>query len=169
IGATPVLAMLHTLAKEHSDRQIWWLHGARSRRDDSFAAEARALLATLPNIRTRIYYSLPDQNDRQGRDFDTAGRLTGSLLAELEPPRDAEAYLCGPTPFMDEISASLTAIGLNASRTHTGPFGPRPRPPPAHRGNPPASATCPRRPARNRADNRIRPQQPFHPLEQRLR
>jgi MOSC domain-containing protein YiiM/ferredoxin-NADP reductase len=72
IGATPVLAMLHTLAKEHSDRQIWWLHGARSRRDDSFAAEARDLLATLPNIRTRIYYSRPDQNDRQGRDFDTA-------------------------------------------------------------------------------------------------
>jgi ferredoxin-NADP reductase/MOSC domain-containing protein YiiM/ferredoxin len=138
IGATPVLAMLHTLAKEHSDRQIWWLHGARSRRDDSFAAEARDLLATLPNIRTRIYYSRPDQNDRQGRDFDTAGRLTGSLLAELEPPRDAEAYLCGPTPFMDEISASLTAIGLNASRIHTEPFGPAP-------GLTPGIAATPRR------------------------
>ena len=30
IGATPVLAMLHALAQEHSDREIWWLHGARS-------------------------------------------------------------------------------------------------------------------------------------------
>ena len=40
IGATPVLAMLHALAAEHSERQIWWLHGARSGRDHAFAAEA---------------------------------------------------------------------------------------------------------------------------------
>ena len=30
IGATPVLAMLQALAAEHSDREIWWLHGARN-------------------------------------------------------------------------------------------------------------------------------------------
>ena len=62
----------------------------------------------------------------EGRDFDSAGRLTASLLAELEPPRDAEAYLCGPTSFMEEISAGLAAIGLDASRIHTEPFGPAP-------------------------------------------
>ena len=48
------------------------------------------------------------------------------LLAELEPPRDAEAYLCGPAPFMDEISAGLAAMGIDASRIHTEPFGPAP-------------------------------------------
>ncbi len=126
IGATPVLAMLHALAEEHSDREIWWLHGARSSRDHSFAAEARALLASLPNVRTHVYYSRPGPNDLEGRDFDSAGRLTASLLAELEPPRDAEAYLCGPTPFMEEISAGLAAIGIDASRIHTEPFGPAP-------------------------------------------
>src|SRR4029453_8305419 len=57
IGATPVLAMLHALAQEHSEREIWWLHGARSRRDHCFAAEARALLGSLPNVRTHICYS----------------------------------------------------------------------------------------------------------------
>jgi ferredoxin-NADP reductase/MOSC domain-containing protein YiiM/ferredoxin len=126
IGATPVLAMLHALAKEHSDREIWWLHGARSSRDHSFAAEARALLASLPNVRTRVCYSCPDLDDLKGRDFDSAGRLTASLLAELEPPRNAEAYLCGPTPFMEEISAGLAAIGLGATHVHTEPFGPAP-------------------------------------------
>ena len=70
IGATPVLAMLHALAQEHSDREIWWLHGARSSRDHPFAAEARALLASLPNVRTHVYYSRPGPNDREGRDFD---------------------------------------------------------------------------------------------------
>jgi ferredoxin-NADP reductase/MOSC domain-containing protein YiiM/ferredoxin len=126
IGATPVLAMLQALAQEHSDREIWWLHGARRSRDHPFAAEARALLASLRNVRTHVYYSRPDPSDVEGRDFDRAGRLSASLLAELEPPRDAEAYLCGPTPFMDEISAALAAMGIDAARIHTEPFGPAP-------------------------------------------
>ena len=126
IGATPVLAMLQALAEEHSDREIWWLHGTRNRRQQSFAAEAHGLLASLPNGRSHVYYSRPDPDDLQGRDFDSAGRLTGSVLAQLEPPRDAEAYLCGPTPFMDEISASLAALGIDAARIHTEPFGPAP-------------------------------------------
>ncbi len=48
IGATPVLAMLQALAEEHSEREIWWLHGARSGRDHAFAAEARALARLAP-------------------------------------------------------------------------------------------------------------------------
>jgi ferredoxin-NADP reductase/MOSC domain-containing protein YiiM/ferredoxin len=124
IGATPVLAMLDALAEEHSDREIWWLHGARSRREHSFAAEARALLESLPNVRVHVSYSRPGTDDLEGRDFDSAGHLTASLLAQLEPPRDAVAYLCGPTPFMEEMSAGLAALGIEASRIHTEPFGP---------------------------------------------
>src|SRR5262249_52367079 len=78
IGATPVLAMLHELAKEHSERIVWWLHGARSGSEHSFAPEARALLASLPNVRTHICYSRPGPDDVEGRDFDSAGRLSGS-------------------------------------------------------------------------------------------
>jgi ferredoxin-NADP reductase/MOSC domain-containing protein YiiM/ferredoxin len=126
IGATPVLAMLQALAEEHSDRKIWWLHGARSSRDHAFAAEARTLVAALPNVVTHVCYSRPGPDDLEGRDFDIAGRLTASVLAELDPPRDAEAYLCGPAPFMDDVSAGLAAIGIDAPRIHTEPFGPAP-------------------------------------------
>src|SRR4051794_23057507 len=126
IGATPVLAMLQALAEEHSDREIWWLHGARSSRDHPFAAEAKALLAGLPHLTAHVYYSRPGPTDSKGRDFDSAGRLTASVLAELEPPRDAQAYVCGPAPFMDDISAGLAAMGIEAARIHTEPFGPAP-------------------------------------------
>jgi ferredoxin-NADP reductase/MOSC domain-containing protein YiiM len=126
IGATPVLAMLQALAKEHSDREIWWLYGARSSRDHPFAAEARALAASLPNVRSHIYYSRPGPDDRAGRDFDRRGRLSAPLLAELAAPRDAEAYLCGPALFMAEMSAGLAAIGIDTSRIHSEPFGPAP-------------------------------------------
>jgi ferredoxin-NADP reductase/ferredoxin len=126
VGATPVLAMLHALAEEHSERPIWWLHGARSSRDHSFAAEARELLSSLPNVRAHVCYSEPGPNDLEGRDFDHLGRVSAELLAELELPRDAEAYICGPAPFMNDISAALVAIGLGAQRIHTEPFGPAP-------------------------------------------
>jgi ferredoxin-NADP reductase len=151
VGATPMLAMLHALAQEHSEREIWWLHGARSSGEDCFAAEARALLGSLPNVRTHICFSRPASTDLEGRDFDSAGRLSAAALAQLDPPREAEAYLCGPIPFMDEISAALAAAGFDASRVHTEPFGPAPgqtpgiasvpartpHPPPGNPGNGP--------------------------------
>jgi len=124
IGATPVLAMLQALAQERSDREIWLLYGARDGREHPFAAEARALVAALPNVRAHVYYSHPGPNDLEGRDFDSAGRLTAPVVAELQPPSDAEVYLCGPTAFMDDISAGLAAIGFDASRIHTEVFGP---------------------------------------------
>jgi len=124
IGATPVLAMLQALAQERSDREIWWLQGARNSREHPFAAEARALLASLPNARAHVYFSRPGPDDVQGRDFDSAGRLTASMLAKVDPPSHAEAYLCGPAAFMDEISGGLAALGFDVSRIHTEPFGP---------------------------------------------
>jgi ferredoxin-NADP reductase/MOSC domain-containing protein YiiM/ferredoxin len=126
IGATPVLGMLEALAGEHREREIWWLHGARSGRDHCFAAEARALLASLPNVHSHVTYSRPGEDDVEGRDFDSAGRLSAELVVELAPPRDAQAYLCGPIPFMEEISAGLAAMGVDASHIHTEPFGPAP-------------------------------------------
>jgi ferredoxin-NADP reductase/MOSC domain-containing protein YiiM len=124
IGATPVIAMLQSLVQEHSDREIWWLHAARNGREHPFAAETQALLASLRNVRTHVYYSSPGRNDLKGRDFDTAGHLTASALAELKPPADGQGYLCGPTGFMDDISAGLAGLGFDGSRIHTEPFGP---------------------------------------------
>ena len=89
IGATPVLAMLQALAEKHSEREIWWLHGARSSRDHSFAAEARTVLASLPNVRVHVYYSRPGPNELEGRDFDSAGR---------SPPRFSPSSTRRATP-----------------------------------------------------------------------
>ena len=54
IGATPVLAMLHALAHEHAEREVWWLHGARSSRDHAVrrgGPGAPRLAAERPNPR----------------------------------------------------------------------------------------------------------------------
>ena len=123
IGVTPVLAMLHALVAEGTSRQVWWLHGARNRAEHAFAAEAAALLAELPNAHVHICYSRPGPDDRPGEGFTSAGRLTAEIVEQLGVPRDADAYLCGPTAFMDGLGAALAALGFDPLRIHTETFG----------------------------------------------
>jgi ferredoxin-NADP reductase/MOSC domain-containing protein YiiM len=144
VGATPVLAMLDALVAGHSSRDIWWLHGARRRADEPFAAESRALLAALPGAHRHVCYSSPGPDDVQGRDYDTAGRLSAPVLAALDLPRDADAYLCGPPAFMADISAALAAGGVQAARIRTEVFGAGPAQTP---GIAPVTARRPHQPA----------------------
>src|SRR6266568_3653871 len=143
VGATPVLAMLHALAAARSGRDIWWLHSARSRSEEPFAAESRALLAPLANGHRHVCYSRPGPGDVQGRDFQTAGRLSSTMLAALDLPRAADAYICGPAAFMAEVSAALVGLGVVGSRVHTEIFGAAPSQTP---GIAPAAARPPHLP-----------------------
>jgi ferredoxin-NADP reductase len=128
IGATPVLAMLRRLADEHTTREVWWLHGARSPAEHAFAAEAHALLATLPHAHEHVFYSHPpaDAPLPAGAGAWTAGRLTAEAVAALGLPARATAYVCGPDAFMAAMREALVAAGLPAARVHTELFGSRP-------------------------------------------
>jgi ferredoxin-NADP reductase/MOSC domain-containing protein YiiM len=126
VGATPVLAMLHALAEQGSTRQVWWLYGARNRGDHPFAQEARSLLGALPQGRGFVYYSRPGSEDRAGVDFDAPGHLGVGAMESLGVPPDADFYLCGPTGFLQDLSAGLAAWGVAAHRVHREIFGPGP-------------------------------------------
>ena len=78
VGATPVLAMLHALAAAKSTRDIWWLHSARRRADEPFAAESRALLAALPSAHRHICYSSPGPDDVLGPRLRHGGTPVGA-------------------------------------------------------------------------------------------
>jgi ferredoxin-NADP reductase len=123
VGATPVMAMLHALAVEASPREIWWLYGARRRREHPFAEETRTLLKALAHGHGHIRYSSPDPEDRPGLDFDARGRLDMGVLRELKVPRNADFYICGPQAFMSDLTAGLAAWGIGPSRIHTELFG----------------------------------------------
>ena len=126
VGATPVLAMLHALAAGASNRDVWWLHGARNRAEEPFAEESRSLLAALARGHRYVCYSRPAPGEVPGRDYQTAGRLSASVLAGLGLPPDADAYICGPAAFMAEISAALVELGIDGARVHTEIFGAAP-------------------------------------------
>ena len=139
IGVTPVLAMLHALAAGASAREVWWLYGARDRREHPFAEETRSLLNALANGHSHICYSSPDPEDRPGIDFDACGRLDMRVFQELGLPRNADFYLCGPPAFISDLTAGLAAWGIATSRIYTENFGAGP-------SKTPGIAASPRRP-----------------------
>lgn len=123
VGATPVLSMLHRLAATRSKRPVWWLHGARNGQEHPFADESRALVDQLPHSHSHIFYSQPTPADRIGIQFTERGRLSSEALAGLNLPCDADAYLCGPSAFMNDLGAGLATYGLDPSRVHSELFG----------------------------------------------
>jgi ferredoxin-NADP reductase/MOSC domain-containing protein YiiM len=125
IGATPVLAMLHSLAAAGaaSTREVWWCYGTRNGREHPFAAEARASLNGLPRGHALVVYSKPEDADRQGRDYDASGHLTVSLLQQFQIPKEADFYLCGPAAFLTEFTAELKSWGVHDSSLHAERFG----------------------------------------------
>ena len=123
VGVTPVLAMLYALHDSQSTRDIWWLYSTRNGAEHAFAQETRALLATLPHARSRVWYSRPDPEDNIGTDYDELGHITPERIAATQAPIDSEFYLCGPTTFMTAITAGLETLGVPTARVHTEAFG----------------------------------------------
>ncbi len=122
IGATPVLAMLHSLAAspEAETREVWWCYGARNGKQHPFANEVRELLKRLPRGHSFIAYSRPDDGDR---DYDASAHLNLSALQGLGISQASDFYLCGPEAFLAEFTADLKAWGILATRIHSEAFG----------------------------------------------
>ena len=111
IGITPVLAMLHALAANASEREIWWLHITRDPQSLAFGGEVSELIESLSNARQRVFYTAQ------------VGRPDASAIAALGLPREAIAYLCGPEQFMAEMRSALADAGIDPVRIHSELFG----------------------------------------------
>lgn len=123
VGATPVMSMLHALATEKSEREIWWIYGARSRADHPFAEESSALLKQLSGGRSYIVYSRPAATDQVGLDFDASGHIDAALLKKIGVSLDSEFYMCGPSSFLENMRNELRNWGVPDGKVHSEIFG----------------------------------------------
>ena len=123
VGATPVMSMLHSLAAERSQREIWWIYGARNRGNHPFAEESRSLLKQLSRGRAYIVYSRPAASDKVGADFDAPGHIDTALLERIGVSQSSDFYLCGPSSFLQNMRDGLGAWGVLAGNVHTEIFG----------------------------------------------
>ena len=123
VGATPVMSMLHSLAAERSQREIWWIYGARNRTDHPFAEESRSLLKQLSRGREYIVYSRPAAIDHVGTDFNAPGHIDAALLEKIGVSKGSDFYLCGPSSFLQNMRDGLRNWGVLAGNVHTEIFG----------------------------------------------
>jgi ferredoxin-NADP reductase/MOSC domain-containing protein YiiM len=126
IGATPVLAMLHALSAAGSLREVWWIYGARNRAEHPFARESRGLVEAMANGRRHVVYSKPGVDDQLGVDYDSVGHVDLALLEHIGVPRNADFYLCGPEPFLRQLTQSLKTWITDITRIYQEVFGAEP-------------------------------------------
>jgi ferredoxin-NADP reductase/MOSC domain-containing protein YiiM len=123
VGATPVISMLHALAAGKSQREIWWIYGARNSLEHPFAQESRSLLKQLSRGRGFVVYSRPAATDKLDLDFDASGHVDTALLDRIGVPPNSNFYLCGPSSFLENMQVGLRNWGVLAENVHTEIFG----------------------------------------------
>jgi ferredoxin-NADP reductase len=117
------MSMLHALAAEKSEREIWWIYGARNRIEHPFAQESRSLLKQLSRGRSFIVYSRPSATDKLELDFDASGHVDAALLEKIGVSPNSDFYVCGPSSFLENMRDGLRNWGVLAENVHTETFG----------------------------------------------
>ncbi|EKG0017076.1 NO-inducible flavohemoprotein [Vibrio cholerae] len=114
VGATPMQAILHTLAKQNKSG-VTYLYACNSAKEHTFAQETAQLIAQQGWMQ-QVWY----------RDESADDVLQGEMqLAELTLPiEDGDFYLCGPIGFMQYVVKQLLALGVDKTRIHYEVFGP---------------------------------------------
>jgi ferredoxin-NADP reductase len=123
VGLTPMLSMAHRLARQGT-RRTWFIHACLDGDVHACRREVEALAARSSNVRHYFCYANPTSRDRATAAFDSEGLLTAEKLQSFLPIDDYECYLCGPTPFMQAMFATLTRLGVAESRIFYEFFGP---------------------------------------------
>lgn len=122
-GITAVFRILQHLAGK-TNREVLWMHATRSRQDDAFGPEVRALAASRSGIKCITIYETIGPEDVQGMHFDAIGRISAELLRAHLPVGNAEFYYCGPIGFVAATEHILDELGVAAQRRHTEAFAP---------------------------------------------
>ncbi|MBS0418407.1 MAG: MOSC domain-containing protein [Proteobacteria bacterium] len=152
IGVTPLLSM----ARAHLDRgpgtaPLRLFHCVRNGAAHPLRTEIAELQSSHTGFKARFYYSQPRPEDAQTPH--EAGRLTAERLiaavADLQiefagkmipvPWYEIDMYLCGPTPFLEQMHADLIQRGARPERLKMEYFMPHARPQRGQSGIPQAT------------------------------
>src|SRR5690606_10214187 len=99
--------MLNAIIDSGSNREVWFIHGARNSKEHAMGDHIRKLARQNDNVHVHVVYSQPLRDDVKGKDFDSKGYVDIELLKKILPGNEAEFYLCGPPPFMKSLFDGL--------------------------------------------------------------
>jgi ferredoxin-NADP reductase len=123
-GLVPLMAMLRHRRATGTSVDARLLLSARTVEDVLYREEL-AELATVAADAARVRITLTRGEPPPGWDG-FARRIDRDMLVELGPPPSERprAYVCGPTPFVEEAARLLVELGHEPARVHTERFGP---------------------------------------------
>lgn len=120
VGVTPHAAMISHLANTQSDRPVTFLHVDRGTMPFILEGQLSDDLSALAGARSVVWDSRDGALD--GLDIERrSGRMD---LGSVDLPGDAEYFLCGSLPFMQDVRAALMANGITSEDIRYEVFGP---------------------------------------------
>ncbi|QII85750.1 NO-inducible flavohemoprotein [Bordetella hinzii] len=127
VGITPMMSMLNALLQRQEaggpPRQLRFVHACRAASAHAMRDAVAEAARRYPNVRRHVFYEHVGEGDRQGVDYDHAGRIDWQRIADDVVLPEADYYLCGPLPFMRAQHQALSALGVPARRIHAEAFG----------------------------------------------
>jgi len=124
VGLTPVLSMLNEIVAKEWRSEIWFFYGVRNGQEHIMKDHLREIANSADNIRIRICYSDPTDDDVEGVDYDHASRVGVPLFQEVLPSNNYHFYFCGPPPMMNSLFEDLREWQVPEDHLHYEAFGP---------------------------------------------
>ena len=119
-GVTPTMSMVRTLFDRAEDRDVVFVHSARTPADIIFREELALMARRLPRL--RVAHVVEGTGGEPGWPG-LVGRLDLRTLGLLAPDLlEREVLCCGPAPYMAAVRASLGQAGFDRGRYHEESF-----------------------------------------------
>jgi ferredoxin-NADP reductase len=120
-GVVPLMAMLRHRAAAGLDVPATLLYSSRALEDVIYREELERLAEADPGLRVVHTLTRAQPDGWEGY----ARRVDGEMLAEVfGEGGEANAFVCGPTRFVEVAADSLVALGYEPGRVRTERFGP---------------------------------------------
>jgi ferredoxin-NADP reductase len=121
-GVAPLMAMLRHRDRRNSRIPAVLLYSSRNLEDVIYRKELDAMARRDPDLQVvgTLTRKQPEEWTGYRRRIDT------SMLADVcfPPDRNPKIYVCGPTPFVEDVSSFLVELGHDAMAVKTERFGP---------------------------------------------
>ena len=119
-GITPLMSMTRALFDRADDRDVVFVHSARTPGDIIFREELALMARRLPRL--RVAHVVEGTSTEPGWPG-LVGRLDLRALGVLVPDLlERDVFCCGPAPYMAAVRASLNQAGFDRSRYHEESF-----------------------------------------------
>lgn len=120
VGLTPMLSMLETVITAQPEREVIYIHAARSGSVHAMKDRIHEITEGHPQVKSYTIYNSPQAEDV----YDKVGHIDGEWLKQVVPGKDAAFYFCGPKGFMRAVYQLLNQYGAAESDIHFETFGP---------------------------------------------